>query len=137
VLGIKIYICFAATHKQACQGHPKKKMKLMFPLFKTLELNSNQRHKNFFPVSLKTKDPTQSIVADPTILIIWAMSVSVINRLRMVLHELESTALFLSSGLFSCCRAFDFIVSPYETNNKPYVSEEGGILCVRANLYKK
>jgi hypothetical protein len=62
------------------------------------------------------------------------MSVSVINRLRMVLHELESTALFLSSGLFSCCRAFDFIVSPYETNNKPYVSEEGGILCVRARI---
>jgi hypothetical protein len=62
------------------------------------------------------------------------MSVSVINRLSMVLHELESTTLLLSSGLFSCCRAFDFIVSPYTTINKPYVSEET-LYCVCARIY--
>jgi hypothetical protein len=111
-------------------------MKLLFPLFKTLELSSNQRHKNFFSVSLKTKDPTQSIVANSTILISWAMSVSVINRLRMVLHELESTTLLLSSGLFTCCRAFDPIVSPYETNTQPSISEKAAY-CVRANLCKQ
>ncbi len=46
------------------------------------------------------------------------------NKLRMILLLRVS----------SCCRAFDPIVSPYETNNNPYVSEEGGILCVRARI---
>jgi hypothetical protein len=63
------------------------------------------------------------------------MSVSVINRLRMVLYEVESTTLLLSSGFFSC-RAFDPIVSPYETNNKPYISEKAAY-CVCARICLK
>jgi len=45
------------------------------------------------------------------------------NKLRMILLLRVS----------SCCRAFDPIVSPYETHNKPYISEKAAY-CVRERI---